>query len=330
MQSYWPDPYFANDFTSTILPSSAFAAFNTWPSHQQQPQVTHQQVTHQQGTYQQGAHQQGICFLEKLPAELRLEIYRYLLVPASRTRVMRSSVMQPQSNQYFVKAKPQITGHAILAVNHMIHGEAAEVMYGENHFEFSNPKVFRIFVEGIRSHSRFLRYLDISNVTTAQPIQLFAAISPECNLKSLRLNLSRVSECKIDNLLQTLLPLLTKSGTNYCWCHAAPGTICVCHTAEHGRTFGVIEMSAWVADLKDGKKQYSQGLPAFDGEKPPLRKGTAKDMAMILTELELTWDKLTMEQWEARECKREELRESRLRPWAEEDYKNDFLFNGWH
>ncbi|KAK5732368.1 hypothetical protein LTR17_010544 [Elasticomyces elasticus] len=240
------------------------------------------------------SHDDGISLFETLPPELRVKIYRYLLVTGSRIRICRSK--SKKSNRYFVTARPAISGHAILSTNRLLHGEAAEVLYSENRLEFVDSKVFGTFVKGIKSYSSLLRHLKISNVTTRTPMQLFKTLGPKSALKSLRLDLSTVEECKIENLFQTLLPLLTKSGTAGCKCQATRGRMCLCHTKEHSRMFGAIELSAWVAEVKDGVKQFPRGHLEWKGDKPLLRTGTPEDIAIIRAQVEWIWGELTRKQ----------------------------------
>ncbi|KAK3660910.1 Glycosylphosphatidylinositol (GPI) anchor assembly protein [Elasticomyces elasticus] len=241
-------------------------------------------------------HQDGICSFITLPPELRVEVYRYLLVTGSFIRICRIKAKNSHHGRSFVKARSQIFGHAILSTNRLLHEEAAEVLYSENRFGFVNSKVFSTFVKGIKSHSSLLRHLKISNVTTRTPIQLFKASSPIYALKSLRLDLSTVEECRIENLFQTLLPLLTKSGTARCRCQATRGRMCLCRTGEHRRMFEMIELSAWVAEVKDGVKQFPQGHLESKGDKPLLREGTPEDIAIIRAQLEWIWGELTRKQ----------------------------------
>ncbi|KAK5702770.1 hypothetical protein LTR97_003716 [Elasticomyces elasticus] len=239
---------------------------------------------------------QGICLLEKLPPELRVEIYRYLLVTDSFIWIRRIKTKKTHNGQSFVTARPKISGHAILSTNRLLHGEAAEVLYSENRFEFLDSKVFSTFVKGIKPYSSLLRHLKISNVTTRTPIQLFKILSPKCALKSLRLDLSTSEECKIENLFLTLLPLLTKSGTSHCRCKATRGRMCLCRTGEHSRMFEMIELSAWVAEVKDGVKQFPRGHLETKGDRPLLRVGTPEDIAILLAQVEWIWGELTRKQ----------------------------------
>ncbi|KAK3644194.1 Glycosylphosphatidylinositol (GPI) anchor assembly protein [Elasticomyces elasticus] len=268
MQSNWNNHSIANNPMSDTVPPATFSTED--PTHQ------------------------GICLLEKLPAELRVQIYRYLLVKGSCVRICRSK--SKKFDRYFVTARPTISGHAILSTNRLLHGEAAEVLYSENRFEFLNSKIFTTFIKGIKSHSSLLRHLKISNVTTRTPIQLFKASSRICALKSLGLDLSTVEECKIENLFLMLLPLLTKSGTAHCRCQATRGRMCLCRTGEHSRMFEMIELSAWVAEVKDGVKQFPRGHLESKGDRPLLREGTPEDVAILLAQVEWIWGELRRSQ----------------------------------
>ena len=108
--------------------------------------------------------------LEKLPPEIRKEIYTHLLVeseaiPIKRLlRAKRKRLLQGKRkpNKGTI-ALQSWTGRSsgILRVNKLIGEEAAQVLYGYNKFEFLNAGALRHFLGQIGDAKRHLRHVSI-------------------------------------------------------------------------------------------------------------------------------------------------------------------------
>ena len=115
--------------------------------------------------------------LGKLPPEIRKEIYSYLLIEEKRVvisrykdkaqyRVVRmGSYRNPnrtdstydRDTRVWTKAAPG--PDALLLVNKLVSQEAAQVLYGLNHFEFENVAALQSFLENVGDSRQHLRHV---------------------------------------------------------------------------------------------------------------------------------------------------------------------------
>lgn len=108
--------------------------------------------------------------LEKLPPEIRKEIYTHLLVeseviPIKRLlRAKRKRLLQDKRKRNHGTVGIQSwagRSSGVLRVNKIISEETAQVLYGYNKFEFQNTGALRHFLEAIGDAKRHLRHVAI-------------------------------------------------------------------------------------------------------------------------------------------------------------------------
>jgi hypothetical protein len=117
--------------------------------------------------------------LQKLPLEIRKEIYAHLLVEPKKIGMKRykegkagrpvrsDNHRQPEHRGKFydrhqrewVAAPPCTT--SLLFVNKAVSEEAAQVLYGYNEFEFEHAEALRCFLESIGKSQQYVRYIGI-------------------------------------------------------------------------------------------------------------------------------------------------------------------------
>jgi hypothetical protein len=100
--------------------------------------------------------------LEKLPPEIRKEIYTHLLVE-SETIMVKRLLRGKRKRKHGTVALQSGTGRSseLLRVNKLISEEAAQVLYGYSKFEFQNTGALRQFLEQIGDSKRHLRHVAI-------------------------------------------------------------------------------------------------------------------------------------------------------------------------
>lgn len=125
-----------------------------------------------------------------------------------------------------------------------------------------------MFSAELGSHGAFLKNVEVNNNAISTSRKIFKALSSGCNLSGLQIKFSRRSQYSTEDMFRMLEPLLTRPGTGGCEYEAGSGEACCCYcTTEALRTLKAIELSAWVEDLKDRKKQYPPGvLPGYGNQ----------------------------------------------------------------